>query len=119
MALFFSIALAPAARYETIAAMKTDLSTYIQQSTSDISSMAFDYGLLFQAAGVSVDKSSEKAMKAYLSKYPESYFSLSLRYLFFKFYQESGQNQKADKILAELDNIARKRGMENCSILKR
>jgi len=112
MALFFSMALAPAARYETLAGVNIDLSTYIQQSTANISSMAFDYGLLLQAAGGSVDKSSEEAMKAYLSKYPESYFSLSLRYLFFKFYQESGQKKKADMILAELESIARKRGME-------
>ena len=111
MALFFSMALAPAARYETLVAMKTDLSTYIQQSTANISSMIFNYGLLLQAAGGSVDKSSEKAMKAYLLKYPEGYFSLSLRYLFFKFYQESGQKKKANMLLADLDNIARKRGM--------
>jgi len=32
MALFFSMALVPAARYETLVAMRTDLSTYIQQS---------------------------------------------------------------------------------------
>lgn len=112
MALFFSMALAPAARYETLVAMKTDLFTYIQQGTANISSMVFDYGLLLQAAGGSVDKSSEKAMKAYLSKYPESYFSLSLRYLFFKFYKESGQKKKAKRLLADLDNIARKREME-------
>ena len=112
MALFFSMALAPAARYETLVAMKTDLFTYIQQGTANISSMVFDYGLLLQAAGGSVDKSSEKAMKAYLSKYPESYFSLSLRYLFFKFYKESGQKKKADRLLADIDNIARKREME-------
>ena len=111
MALFFSMALSPAARYETLVAMKTDLSTYIQQSTANISSMIFNYGLLLQAAGGSVDKSSEKAMKAYLLKYPEGYFSLSLRYLFFKFYQESGQKKKANMLLADLDNIARKRGM--------
>jgi tetratricopeptide (TPR) repeat protein len=112
MALIFSMALVPAARYETLVAMRTDLSTYIQQNTANISSMVIDYGLLLQATGGSVDKSSEKAMKAYLSKYPEGYFSLSLRYLFFKFYQESGQKKKADMLLAELDNIARKRGME-------
>jgi hypothetical protein len=112
MALFLSMALAPAARYEMLVAMKTDLSTYIQQSTANISSMVFDYGLILQAAGGTVDKSSEKAMKAYLSKYPESYFSFSLRYLFFKFYKESGQKKKADMLLAQLDNIARKRGME-------
>jgi hypothetical protein len=112
MALFLSMALAPAARYETIVAMKADLPTYIQKSTANISSMVFDYGLLLQAAGGSVDESCEKAMKAYLSKYPEGYFSLSLRYLFFKFYRESGRKKKAGMLLAELNNIARKRGME-------
>jgi len=112
MALFFSMALVPAARYETLVAMKTDLPTYIRKSKANISSMVFCYGLLLQAADGSVNKSSERAMKTYLSKYPEGYFALSLRYLFFKFYQESGQHQKADNLLAELDNIARKRGME-------
>ena len=110
--LFLSMVLVPASRYETLVVTKADLTNHIKQSTANISSMVFDYTLLLKAAGGSVDKSSEEAMKAYLSKFPESYFSLSLRYLFFKFYQESGQNQKADMLLAELDNIARKRGME-------
>jgi len=112
MALFFSMALFPAARYETLSVSKTDLTTYIQQSSASISSMVFNYGLLLQAAAGSVDESSEKAMEAYLSKYPDGYFSLSLGYLFFKFYRESDQKKKADILLAELDNIARKRGMK-------
>jgi hypothetical protein len=109
---FLSMGLVPTARYEAPVAMKTDLPSYIKQSTTNISSMVFGYTLLLNAAGGSVDESSEKAMEAYLSKYPEGYFSLSLRYLFYKFYQESAQKQKADKLLAELESIAQKRKME-------
>jgi hypothetical protein len=112
MALFLSMALVPASRYETLVVTKTDLTDYIKQGPANISSVVFAYGLLLQSAGGSVDKSSEEAMRAYLSKYPEGYFSLSLRYLFVKFYRESDQKQKADTLLAELENIARKRGME-------
>lgn len=109
---FFSMVLVPTARYEASVAMKTDLSSYIKHSPTNISSMVFGYMLLLNAAGGSVDESSEKAMEAYLSKYPQGYFSLSLRYLLYKFYEESGQKQKAEKLMAELESIARKRGME-------
>ena len=74
--------------------------------------MVFGYMLLLNAAGGSVDESSEKAMEAYLSKYPQGYFSLSLRYLLYKFYEESGQKQKAEKLMAELESIAQKRKMD-------
>ena len=74
--------------------------------------MILNYALILAASAGTVDESSEKAMEAYLSKYPESYYSLQLRYLFYKFYKESGQTKKAEKLAKELDKIGSKRGIE-------
>ena len=51
-------------------------------------------------------------MEAYLAKYPESYYSLQLRYLFYKYYKESGQDKKAEKLSKDLEKIGRARGIE-------
>jgi hypothetical protein len=74
--------------------------------------MIQNYALLLAASASTVDESSEKATDAYLSKYPESYYSLQLRYLFYKFYRESGQTRNAERLAKDLEKIGSKRGME-------
>ena len=107
MTFFFS----PAAKFETDIAMKTGLSDYFKMSPKNVCSMFFNFSLLLSSAGGSVDESSERAMEVYLLKYPESYGALLLRYLFYKYYKESDQKQKAEALFVELEGIGRKRGM--------
>jgi hypothetical protein len=109
---FLALSLVPTAEYIFSPDKPIDLVDKIKQSPSDFSSMILNYALILAASAGTVDESSEKAMEAYLSKYPESYYSLQLRYLFYKFYKESGQTQKAEKLAKELDKIGSKRGIE-------
>jgi hypothetical protein len=109
---YLSIFLVPTAEYDFSVVERTDLSNYIRQSPTDLASMILNYSLVINASAGSVDESPEKVMEAWLSKYPESYYSLQLRYLFYKFHKESGQPKKAEKLLKELEKIANKRGME-------
>ena len=109
---FFVLVLAPEAEYLFSQDKPVDLVSRIRQSPSDLSSMILNYAFIIAASAATVDESSEKAMEAYLAKYPESYYSLQLRYLFYKFYKESGQIKKAEKLVKELEKIASKRGIE-------
>jgi hypothetical protein len=74
--------------------------------------MILNYALILAASAGSVDESSERAMQAYLLQYPESYYSLKLRYLFYKYYRESQQTDKAENLRRELEKIGSKRGIE-------
>ncbi len=74
--------------------------------------MILNSALVLNAAASSVTESSERAFEAYLLKYPDSYYSLSLRYMFYKFYKESEQYEKAEKLLKEIETVGRKRGIE-------
>lgn len=112
MAPYLTLAIAPTAEWDRSVAMKTDLSGYIEEGPTNLSSMFLGYSLILEASAGSVDESSEKALHAYLLKYPDGYFSLSLRYLFYKFYKESDQDTKSDQLLQEFENIARNRKME-------
>lgn len=109
---FLVLVLAPEAEYLFSQDKPIDLASRIRQSPSDLSSMILNYAFIIAAAAATVDESSEKAMEAYLAKYPESYYSLQLRYLFYKFYKESGQIKKAEKLVKELEKIGSKRGIE-------
>jgi hypothetical protein len=109
---FLALSLAPAAVYILSSNKSIDLVDRIKQSPPDLSSMIQNHALILATSASTVDESSEKAMEAYLSKYPESYYSLQLRYLFYNFYKESGQTQKAEKLKKDLEKIGRKRGME-------
>jgi hypothetical protein len=109
---FLALSLAPAAVYILSSNKSIDLVDRIKQSPPDLSSMIQNHALILATSASTVDESSEKAMEAYLSKYPESYYSLKLRYLFYNFYKESGQTQKAEKLKKDLEKIGRKRGME-------
>jgi hypothetical protein len=107
-----ALGLVPTAEFISSPDRQIDLVKEIKQSPSNFSSMILNYALILAASAGSVDESSERAMEAYLLKYPESYYSLQLRYLFYKFYKESGQTKKAEKLAKELEKMASKRGME-------
>jgi hypothetical protein len=109
---FLAFSLAPAGEHILSPDKPIDLVNKIKQSPPDLSSMIQNYALLLAASASTVDESSEKAMEAYLSKYPESYYSLQLRYLFYKFFKENGQTNKAERLAKEFDKIAAKKGME-------
>jgi tetratricopeptide (TPR) repeat protein len=91
---------------------KSDFANSIQHGPDNIYSMIHNYGLVVNSAASSVNEASEKAMNAYLAKFPDSYYSLSLQCLFYKFYKSTEQNKKADQLLAQLHSIASKRGIE-------
>jgi tetratricopeptide (TPR) repeat protein len=107
-----AIFLVPTTEYDFLLAEKVGLTQYIKQSSTDLGSMIQNYSLILATSAGSVTESSERALEAYLSKYPESYYSLSLRYLFYKFYKENEQIRKAERMARELEGIAKKRGME-------
>ena len=109
---FLVLVLVPGAEYLFSQDKPVDLVGKIQQSPSDLSSMILNYALIITMSAANVDESSEKAMEAYLAKYPESYYSLQLRYLFYKYYKESGQDKKAEKLSKDLEKIGRARGIE-------
>jgi tetratricopeptide (TPR) repeat protein len=109
---FLTVILVPTAEYDFAIASKTYLADYIKQSPTNLNSVILNYMLIVNASASSVDESSEKAIEAYLLKYPESYHSLLLGYMFYKFYKENEQYEKAEKLLRELKKIARKRGIE-------
>jgi len=109
---FLVLGLVPGSEYLFSQDKPTDLVENVQQSPSDLSSMILNYGLIIAACAAAVDEVSEKAMQAYLAKYPESYYSLHLRYLFYKYYKESGQTKKTEKLAREFKKMANKRGME-------
>lgn len=102
----------PTIQHDMTIAMKQDMASYIEQSPANMGNMFRDYFLIFNASASSVTESSEKAMQAYLAKYPESYYSLLLRQMFYKFYKENNQPEKAKQLLTEIKNIAQKRKME-------
>jgi len=109
---FLAFGLAPAVGYILSSGKSIDLVDWIKQSPPDLSSMIQNYALILATSASTVDESSAKAMEAYLSKYPESYYSVQLRYLFYRFYKESEQTKKAEKLVKDLEKIAGKRGIE-------
>jgi len=109
---FAALFLVPTTQYDFSLMEKADFAHTIKQSPTDLASMIQNYALVLATSASSVTESSEKAMEAYLSKYPESYYSLSLRYLFYKFYKENEQTKKAERMAKELEGIGKKRGME-------
>jgi len=109
---FVSYAFAPYARYENPAGIENELADYIRSSRANLSTMFFNYALLLQSAAGSIDEAGEKALEAYIARYPDSYLALSLMYLFYNSYKDSAQDAKADQMLKQIENIAVKRGMQ-------
>jgi len=107
-----AVSFAPVAGDEFTSSQRDDLEKAIRQSPPDLGSMVKNYALIVEASASSVTPSSEKALEAYLAKYPEGYFALSLCYLFSRFYRENGEIPKARRLEQEAVTTARKRGME-------
>jgi hypothetical protein len=112
MATLSILFLSPEAEYAFSIVQEGDLAKHIRQSPPDIGSMAMNYALVLNISAASVTDESERAMAAYLSKYPDGYYSLPLRYLFYKFYKENGQAKKSETLLKDLEKISKKRGIE-------
>jgi ELWxxDGT repeat protein len=85
---------------------------YIMQSPEDIGSSILNYTIVISSTERGIDNQSELLMEAYLSRYPESFYSIKLRHLFSEHYREKGQTAKSDRLLKEIREIARKRGVE-------
>ncbi len=109
---FVGYAFAPYARYEDPAVMQNELAAYIRSSEVNLSALFFNYALLLQSAAGSIDEGSEKALEAFIERYPDSYPALSLMYLFYKSYKDSAQESKADQMRKQIETIAVKRGMQ-------
>jgi hypothetical protein len=103
--------LSPTAAYDFPLIQEGDLVSHIKQSPPDIGSMAMNYALVLNISAASVTDKSERAMAAYLSKYPEGYYSLQLRYLFYIFYKENGRTKKGEPLLRDLQTVGKKRGI--------
>lgn len=104
--------LAPTAEYDMNIAMKSDLPIYIKQSSSCLASEHLNFMLVLSASGSNIDETSEKAMNAYLSKYPDSYYALILGSAFHKYYKKNEMVEKEKALFKELQNIAKKRKIE-------
>lgn len=107
-----TLVLVPTAEYDMTNAMKSDLPAYIKQSPSNFASETMNFMLALSASASTIDETSEKAMNFYLSKYPDSYYSLILGSAFYKYYKENGMPEKEKPLLKELQNIAKKRKVE-------
>ncbi len=109
---FVSYVFAPYARYENPAVIENELADYIRSSEINLSTLFLNYALLLQSAAGSIDEASEKALEAYIARYPDSYLALSLLYLFYKSYKDSAQDSKADQMRDQIEKVAIKRGMQ-------
>lgn len=100
---------AAATEYDLESLQKIGLVKYIEQSPVNLSSMIMNYAFILNAASGTLDESVEKALKLYLKKYPESYYSLLLRHFFYRLYKENNMDGKSLSLLKELTEIAKKR----------
>jgi tetratricopeptide (TPR) repeat protein len=85
---------------------------YIMESPEDIGSSIMNYVFVLSSAAGEIGQEQEQLMEAYLAKYPESYYSLKLRYMFSEYYRENGQPKKSKRLLREMKTVANKRGIE-------
>ncbi len=108
----FAILLTPTMEYDALLTKGMDLADAIRQSPMNFASSFQNYVRIVSLAAGSVTESSERALEAYLKKYPESYHSLPLRYLFYKYYRDNGPKEKGEQLARELKEIGKKRRME-------
>jgi hypothetical protein len=53
-----------------------------------------------------------KAMEVFVAKYPDNYYTPSLVYLFYKYYEKNGQQEKARQLKSMLEKIGQQQRME-------
>lgn len=104
--------LLPEMDYAGHLAEKTGLHTFIKTSPANIHQMLLEYMLIVNATAGSMNPSAQQALAAFLAKYPDSYFSLSLRNLLVRYYKQNEDEVKANQYMQELTDIARSRHME-------
>ncbi len=68
--------LLPDLEYAGTLAEKTGLQTYIKANPATIHSMLLEYIILSNVSAGSMSPDVQQALAAFLSKYPDSYFSL-------------------------------------------
>jgi hypothetical protein len=96
---------------ELLTAATHGAADHVGQTAANPGNMFLDLFLIINASAGSVTEDSEAAMKAYLLKYPDSYWSFFLGGALYKFYQQNGENKKADALLTTLRSRAEARGM--------
>ena len=84
---------------------------YIRNSSTNFSAELSNYILIVHSYAGALDSSADQVLEAYLAKYPESFYSLMLRAMFYDYYKNSGQEQKAASLLRDLKKITGKRKM--------
>lgn len=104
--------LVPASYYEMESAVKTNLPTRIKQGSSDLGTEVLNFLFVINASASSIDESSEKAMEAYLQRYPDGYFSLVLGAAFYRNYKDNGFVEKEKRMLEKLQDIAKRRKID-------
>lgn len=109
---FITIIMVPTYQIDFINQPPQDIASYIKNNPAKFPSMITEFMLIIGSAAGTVTNESEEAMKAYIKKYPESYYSMILRGAFYRFYKENQQEGKANKLLADIEKIAKKRGIE-------
>jgi len=88
------------------------LESFIKTNPATTYSMLLEYSILLVGAADITNASTQKAAEAYTKKYPESYCSLTLRFLLARYYQSNGDEEKAKAYGAELKKIALKKKIE-------
>lgn len=109
---FITIILVPTYQFDFINQPPQNVASYIKKNSANFPNMITEFMLIIGSSAGTVTDESEEAMKIYIKKYPESYYSMILRAAFYKFYKENQQDEKAGKLLTDIEKIAKKRGME-------
>jgi tetratricopeptide (TPR) repeat protein len=114
---FLVLLFVPRIEVELTAAGTGGVANHVIQTPADPGNMLLDLSLIVSSSAGSVTADSEEAVQAYLRKYPESYWSFLLEGAFYKFYKQNGQDDKADGLLKDLMNRAKKREIELVNLL--
>ena len=88
-----------------------NLDEFIMKGGHDFSSMFVGYSLIVNQSMEKIHEPTQRAFEIYRSMYPESYFTLSLSLVFYRFYMDSGMEEKARALMEEAEEVAKKRDM--------
>jgi hypothetical protein len=109
---FLAMIFVPRIELELAMTGREDLRNHLKQTSADLGNVFLEFSLIINSSAGSVTAESEEAMRAYLLKYPDSYWSFLLGGAFYKFYKQNEQNDKADRLLKDLMRMAKKRSIE-------
>lgn len=109
---FFVLMFVPQIEMATQMPGQEDLLKHIKQTDTQMEEMFLELSWIINASTGSVTPSSEKALEAFLMKYPDQYWSFLLGGAFYDFYRKNGQSDKADRLFNHLSKLAEKRGID-------